>query len=171
MGEWAAARARVQAALARRYRAASSADAGAAHDAVVTAAMHPLASEVVRACLPGGQRKPFPANNLSLMTVSGAKGSTVNFSQISALLGQQVRGPILAPNSLQLVASAGAACFPRLAPMAVPGSQGNRERAHWRLRMVHKDVPLWAGVALWVLIPCNIGRQQSLHCSSSILFS
>ena len=92
-GEWRAARARVQAALARRYRAASSADAGAAHDAVVTAAMHPLASEVVRACLPGGQRKPFPANCLGLMTVSGAKGSTVNFSQISALLGQQVQNP------------------------------------------------------------------------------
>ena len=31
----------------------------------------------------------FPRNCLSLMTVTGAKGSMVNFSQISCLLGQQ----------------------------------------------------------------------------------
>jgi DNA-directed RNA polymerase I subunit RPA1 len=80
----------VRAALAQRYRA-GGADAGAGHDAVSTAAMHPLGSEVVKACLPEGQAKPFPGNCLSLMTVSGAKGSTVNFSQISALLGQQAR--------------------------------------------------------------------------------
>jgi hypothetical protein len=30
-------------------------------------------------------------NCMALMTVSGAKGSTVNFSQIACLLGQQVR--------------------------------------------------------------------------------
>jgi len=53
--------------------------------------MHPLASEVIKGCIPRGQRKPFPANCMSLMTVSGAKGSTVNFSQIACLLGQQVR--------------------------------------------------------------------------------
>ena len=52
--------------------------------------MHPLASEVIKGCIPRGQRKPFPANCMSLMTVSGAKGSTVNFSQIACLLGQQV---------------------------------------------------------------------------------
>jgi hypothetical protein len=52
--------------------------------------MHPLASEVIKACLPGGQAKPFPANCMALMTISGAKGSTVNFSQIACLLGQQV---------------------------------------------------------------------------------
>ncbi|MEW5311505.1 MAG: hypothetical protein WDW38_003214 [Sanguina aurantia] len=40
-------------------------------------------------CLPTGQVKAFPANCLSLMTISGAKGSLVNFSQISCLLGQQ----------------------------------------------------------------------------------
>lgn len=34
--------------------------------------------------------KPFPKNCLSMMTVTGAKGSQVNFSQISCLLGQQV---------------------------------------------------------------------------------
>lgn len=33
--------------------------------------------------------KLFPDNNFSLMTVSGAKGSQVNFSQVSCLLGQQ----------------------------------------------------------------------------------
>lgn len=33
--------------------------------------------------------KKFPKNNFSLMTVSGAKGSRVNFSMISCLLGQQ----------------------------------------------------------------------------------
>lgn len=57
---------------------------------VVTGVMHPLASEVIKGCIPRGQRKPFPANCMSLMTVSGAKGSTVNFSQIACLLGQQV---------------------------------------------------------------------------------
>ena len=31
----------------------------------------------------------FPRNCLSLMTITGAKGSMVNFSQISCLLGQQ----------------------------------------------------------------------------------
>jgi len=41
-------------------------------------------------CLPWGQVKPFPKNCLSMMTVTGAKGSQVNFSQISCLLGQQV---------------------------------------------------------------------------------
>ncbi|GFH32956.1 DNA-directed RNA polymerase subunit, partial [Haematococcus lacustris] len=51
--------------------------------------MHPLSSEVVKACLPSGQVKSFPTNCLSLMTISGAKGSLVNFSQISCLLGQQ----------------------------------------------------------------------------------
>ena len=54
-----------------------------------TGAMHPLSSEVVKACLPGGQRKPFRHNMMALMTVTGAKGSVVNFSQISCLLGQQ----------------------------------------------------------------------------------
>ena len=43
----------------------------------------------LQVCLPKGQIKPFPHNCLSLMTVTGAKGSLVNFSQISCLLGQQ----------------------------------------------------------------------------------
>jgi len=44
-----------------------------------------------QACLPGGQLKPFLHNCMALMTGTGAKGSQVNFSQISCLLGQQVR--------------------------------------------------------------------------------
>ena len=91
--EWAEARTRVQKALAVRYRA--SKDAGPKHDAIATGVMHPLASEVVKVCLPDGQAKPFPINCLGLMTTSGAKGSNVNFSQISALLGQQVTWPFL----------------------------------------------------------------------------
>jgi len=39
-------------------------------------------------CIPKGQVKKFPANNLTMMTTSGAKGSIVNASQISCLLGQ-----------------------------------------------------------------------------------
>jgi hypothetical protein len=38
---------------------------------------------------PSPHLQAFPKNCLSLMTVSGAKGSLVNFSQISCLLGQQ----------------------------------------------------------------------------------
>ena len=85
---WSQARSEVQKALAVRYR--TSKDAGPKHDAISTGVMHPLSSEVVKVCLPDGQAKPFPMNCLGLMTTSGAKGSNVNFSQISALLGQQV---------------------------------------------------------------------------------
>ena len=43
-----------------------------------------------QACFPGGEKKPFRRNCMALMTSTGAKGSQVNFSQISCLLGQQV---------------------------------------------------------------------------------
>jgi DNA-directed RNA polymerase I subunit RPA1 len=46
--------------------------------------MHPLGSEVVKVCIPGGQRKAFRHNMMALMTVTGAKGSVVNFSQVGA---------------------------------------------------------------------------------------
>ncbi|RKO95774.1 beta and beta-prime subunits of DNA dependent RNA-polymerase, partial [Caulochytrium protostelioides] len=46
-------------------------------------------SSIINTCVPGHLYKPFPANNLQLMTVSGAKGSPVNVSQISCCLGQQ----------------------------------------------------------------------------------
>ncbi|KAJ3063553.1 hypothetical protein HDU99_004785, partial [Rhizoclosmatium hyalinum] len=48
-----------------------------------------LTSEIIAACIPGHLLKPFPKNNMQVMTVSGAKGSGVNVSQISCLLGQQ----------------------------------------------------------------------------------
>ena len=38
--------------------------------------------------MPQGLLKRFPNNNLQLMVVAGAKGSTVNCMQISGLLGQ-----------------------------------------------------------------------------------
>lgn len=47
-------------------------------------------SSVIRQCLPDGLQKEFPRNSFQAMTVSGAKGSDVNASQISCLLGQQV---------------------------------------------------------------------------------
>ncbi len=58
-------------------------------DGVMKVAMNKCTSNVINACLPTGQRRAFPHNNMALMTVSGAKGSNVNFSQISCLLGQQ----------------------------------------------------------------------------------
>lgn len=48
-----------------------------------------VTSRTIDICLPAGQLKPFPANNLAMMTVSGAKGSRVNQSMMSCLLGQQ----------------------------------------------------------------------------------
>ncbi|PWY99763.1 beta and beta-prime subunits of DNA dependent RNA-polymerase [Testicularia cyperi] len=48
-----------------------------------------ITSKVIDACLPSGLYKKFPENNMQMMTGSGAKGSAVNVSQISCLLGQQ----------------------------------------------------------------------------------
>lgn len=58
-------------------------------DGVIKTKMNKLTSTLIETCLPDGQQKLFPKNNLSLMTQSGAKGSMVNFSQISCCLGQQ----------------------------------------------------------------------------------
>ncbi|KAA8549764.1 hypothetical protein F0562_001218 [Nyssa sinensis] len=46
-------------------------------------------SKINQDLLRKGLLKPFPRNCISLMTISGAKGSTVNFQQISSFLGQQ----------------------------------------------------------------------------------
>ena len=78
--------ARVDGALQRLLREPGSA---ARLDAVMKGALNPFTSQIIGACLPSGQLKAFPANGMSLMTLSGAKGSAVNFSQISCLLGQQ----------------------------------------------------------------------------------
>lgn len=49
-----------------------------------------ITEKVTSACLPAALRKPFPKNQMQAMTISGAKGSTVNASLISCNLGQQV---------------------------------------------------------------------------------
>jgi DNA-directed RNA polymerase I subunit RPA1 len=45
-------------------------------------------NDINKTCLPQGLLCKFPENNLQLMVMSGAKGSTVNTMQISCLLGQ-----------------------------------------------------------------------------------
>ncbi|XP_055901789.1 DNA-directed RNA polymerase I subunit RPA1 [Eupeodes corollae] len=45
-------------------------------------------NKINKVCLPEGLISRFPENNLQLMVLSGAKGSTVNTMQISCLLGQ-----------------------------------------------------------------------------------
>ncbi|GAA6049814.1 hypothetical protein JCM3770_002174 [Rhodotorula araucariae] len=58
-------------------------------DATVESETNQVTSQLIKQCLPNGLVKPFPHNNMQTMTVSGAKGSNVNASQISCLLGQQ----------------------------------------------------------------------------------
>jgi DNA-directed RNA polymerase I subunit RPA1 len=58
-------------------------------DAVMKSAMNSLTSQIIDKCIPKGLFKTFPENNMQMMTVSGAKGSNVNVSQISCCLGQQ----------------------------------------------------------------------------------
>lgn len=58
-------------------------------DATVEGETNQVTTELIKTCLPHGLVKPFPHNNMQTMTVSGAKGSNVNASQISCLLGQQ----------------------------------------------------------------------------------
>eukprot|EP00727_Mastigamoeba_balamuthi_P002925 m51a1_g1263 putative DNA-directed RNA polymerase (1659) ;mRNA; f:56514-62305 len=69
--------------------ARASADVTAQLDRTVKTAVNTFTSKVIDQCLPDGTIKPFPWNNMGLMTGSGARGSNVNFSQISCLLGQQ----------------------------------------------------------------------------------
>lgn len=58
-------------------------------DASVEGETNQVTTKLIKTCLPSGLVKPFPHNNMQTMTVSGAKGSNVNASQISCLLGQQ----------------------------------------------------------------------------------
>lgn len=51
-------------------------------DRHMQSALAPVSSNIIKACLPGGQAKPFPHNCFSLMVLTGAKGSTVNHSQV-----------------------------------------------------------------------------------------
>lgn len=58
-------------------------------DGYMQSQLNPLASEIIKACLPKGLNVPFPENTFSLMVTTGAKGSMVNQSQVSCALGQQ----------------------------------------------------------------------------------
>mmetsp|Transcript_45440 Transcript_45440/g.81752 ORF Transcript_45440/g.81752 Transcript_45440/m.81752 type:complete len:1846 (+) Transcript_45440:80-5617(+) len=46
-------------------------------------------SGMINKCIPIGQKIPVPRNNFASMVQTGAKGSTVNQSQVSCCLGQQ----------------------------------------------------------------------------------
>jgi len=58
-------------------------------DSYMQGKLNPLASQVIKRCLPDGLAVPFPYNTFSLMCSTGAKGSIVNQSQVSCGLGQQ----------------------------------------------------------------------------------
>ena len=58
-------------------------------DSAMKSRTNKITSNIISTCVPDMLLKPFPANNMQVMTVSGAKGSNVNVSQISCLLGQQ----------------------------------------------------------------------------------
>ncbi|ORE11227.1 beta and beta-prime subunits of DNA dependent RNA-polymerase [Rhizopus microsporus var. microsporus] len=58
-------------------------------DNAMKAKVNKLTSSITQKCLPDGLIRPFPKNDMQMMTVSGAKGSNVNATQISCLLGQQ----------------------------------------------------------------------------------
>lgn len=58
-------------------------------DSAMKSKTNPITSNIISSCIPETLSKPFPSNNMQVMTVSGAKGSPVNVSQISCLLGQQ----------------------------------------------------------------------------------
>lgn len=58
-------------------------------DTFMQAQLNPLSSEIVKLCLPQGLAVPFPYNTFSVMTITGAKGSIVNQSQVTCSLGQQ----------------------------------------------------------------------------------
>ncbi|KAF7168568.1 hypothetical protein CNMCM6106_003706 [Aspergillus hiratsukae] len=59
-------------------------------DSVSNARNAKLSTEITQNCLPKGLAKPFPWNQMQSMTISGAKGSSVNANLISCNLGQQV---------------------------------------------------------------------------------
>ncbi|OAD76996.1 hypothetical protein PHYBLDRAFT_123028 [Phycomyces blakesleeanus NRRL 1555(-)] len=58
-------------------------------DNAMKAKVNKLTSSITEACLPNGLYRKFPDNDMQMMTISGAKGSNVNVTQISCLLGQQ----------------------------------------------------------------------------------
>jgi hypothetical protein len=69
----------IRAQVGKRLRTGSVAEA-VKLDMQMTSALNPITSAVIKDCLPGGQRRPFPKNTMSLMTITGAKGSMVSCS-------------------------------------------------------------------------------------------
>ena len=58
-------------------------------DNVMQARFGGTTTKVNAFCIPHQLVKPFPDNNMQMMTISGAKGSTTNATMISSVLGQQ----------------------------------------------------------------------------------
>ncbi|KAJ2741692.1 hypothetical protein GGI20_005011 [Coemansia sp. BCRC 34301] len=58
-------------------------------DGAIAGSMNKITSGLMAECLPKHLHLPFPHNNMVVMTVSGAKGSNINLSQITCCLGQQ----------------------------------------------------------------------------------
>jgi DNA-directed RNA polymerase I subunit RPA1 len=69
-------------------------------DGEMQSVINESASAILKTCFPSGLRLPFLQNHFSQMVMTGAKGSAVNQSQISCLLGQQAlegqRVPLMA---------------------------------------------------------------------------
>lgn len=61
----------------------------AALDSEAMSAANDITSSVIKATIPDGLAHKFPHNHMQMMAVSGAKGSPVNVSSISCMLGQQ----------------------------------------------------------------------------------
>ncbi|KAI9502457.1 hypothetical protein BX070DRAFT_14210 [Coemansia spiralis] len=59
-------------------------------DGTIQSKMNKITSDLISECLPTHLHLPFPHNNMVVMTVSGAKGSNINLSQITCCLGQQM---------------------------------------------------------------------------------
>lgn len=58
-------------------------------DSIVQSEMNDATTRIIDRCIPTGLVKDFPANNISSMVLTGAKGGKINRSQIVCLLGQQ----------------------------------------------------------------------------------
>ncbi|CAM0876906.1 unnamed protein product [Alopecurus aequalis] len=78
-------------------------------DKKMLSAFNLLTSDVNKCMFPYGLRKPFPKNCLTLMTATGAKGSDVNMTQISSLLGSQDLEGTRVP---RMISGKALPCFP-----------------------------------------------------------
>lgn len=59
--------------------------ASARLDMLMTSALNRITSDINNTIFPKGLMKPFPSNNLSLMTITGAKGGLVTPSSLQTL--------------------------------------------------------------------------------------